>query len=263
MLTPEEIEKIKELSEKGYKVSQISSELGGISRSTIKNYLLGSESPENMEPSQRTKRSRFSRPPILDPSPQLKIKREQAEAAGLDVDVAKGERELQKIKGGGEDGAGLKSKENEVKLSKLDAEQIKIKNEIKRLKKEEIEEMERESRKGLLEKVKLNVVPLFLRNELPSSLLAITLAEITKVLVPLINLGETSEEELRIYGRIVREKIFLDPNYSKIIQSAIQQMVRDALEKYLKECIQLFEEEAPLEEIVHEFQIMNRDIAEG
>jgi len=240
-----QIEEIKKLRDRGYNAGQISRELG-ISRSTVKNYLLESESSEPVEPSQRTtKKSWFSRPPVItDPSPKLKEKREEAETADLQVSIEKKSKELEKIKkGGGEDTGGIKKKEDEVKVAELTAKEIKIKNEIRKMEKNDREEAERENRKELLERVKLSLIPPFLRNELPSPLLAITLSEITGVLLPLINLGEMSEGELKIYGKVIRDKVWSDPKHLGIIKSAQQKVVLNILKTYLKECIQLFKEE--------------------
>lgn len=244
MLTPEQIAAIKQLKEEGYRMSQISRELG-ISRSTVKEYL---ESSDIVEQPQRIRKTRL-RPQVPDPSPELKAKREAAEAMDLQVDIEKKSKELEKIKGLNDNS--VKKKEDEVKLTELNAKQLKIKNEIKKMEKDDREERERGSRKELLEKVKLSLIPPFLRNQLPPSLLAITLSEITSALLPLINLGEMGEEELKIYGKVVRDKVWSDSKYVEIIKSVQRRMVLNALEKCLREFRELLlEEEAFFDETV-------------
>lgn len=224
MLSPEQIEQIKMLRDKGLKVSHIARELG-VHRATIQKYL---EEVDGMagdiegRPSRRNK----GRPWVANPSPQLKNKRELCEGVDLELDIQQKLRELEQIKSA--DTSAVRQTKDMVEITELNIRGAKAQKELKTLQVEEKEQEKRNSRRALIEKIKANILPPSFKAELPPDICLEILNEVSLKLSEL-DMGMLSEEEVWTHAVVVRNRFFARPEVNEVVRFAwVRSRFKDA-----------------------------------
>ncbi len=218
MLTEEEKQKILELEDQGLSSYAIGKMMNRDPK-TIASFLRddNGETGTTTPPKNVRHKSRHGRPLVQDPSPALKHQREIAEGVDLELDIESRLKELRELKNG--DTSIVRQKEDETKVTELSVREAKAKIELKNLQQEEEAQRRRAEHKALIERVKLACIPEVLREELPPPLLLLTLSAISAELSKM-NLTLFTEGEVNAIAKIIRDKIWTDPQYFGTVKYA-------------------------------------------
>ena len=234
MLSPDQVERIKDLRDQGYSISKISKAVD-VDRNSVKKYLMkddddmvnGEIPPQNIQTQNiQRRRTRNSRPLVSNPSPELKTKRELAEAVDLEVDIQEKLKELKGIRGTESDLA-VAEKEAEVRVDELAVRGFKAKRELEVLTSDIRQREAMQIRRGRLEKAKLAVLPGWLLGELsPALALKVSTSVTTELLKLDAGLDLLSDSEIESYAKLAMNSVFGSPEYYQEARVSIPRAVR-------------------------------------